>query len=193
MDLSKDIYLSHLLHQVIEEAKDIGIPVSPRIRSRVKINGRVRGRFGGCKKEKRGILSYYTIEISSFLLDEAKKENFSAERVFKIRQILAHEILHTCRGCGNHGERWKDYARRMNSAYGYDIKRVSTYEEMGLKAPDNEEDVRYVIICEKCGMQIPRRRNSKFVQYPHLYRCRCGGSFRRANHGNRGDDAPGSD
>lgn len=179
MDFNKEEFLQYLLKEVIEEAKAVGIPISSRILPQVKINRRAKGRFGGCGKERKGLINVFRIEISGSLLDEAENDDYSDDRVFKIRQILAHEILHTCRGCSNHGERWKSYAEKMNYMYGYNIKRLTTYEEMGMDVPDGEEDLRYVLECEKCGIHVSRRRSSRFVQYPHLYRCGCGGSFRR--------------
>ena len=47
-------------------------------------------------------------------------------------QTLAHEVLHTCPGCRNHGALWKEYAARMNGAYGYAISRTGTCEALGV-------------------------------------------------------------
>ena len=68
-------------------------------------------------------VEYYHIEVSEFILGCDPE---------KIRGVLAHEILHTCKGCYNHGNMWKEYAAMMNSAYGYNIKRTSSNEEMGI-------------------------------------------------------------
>ena len=87
-------------------------------------------------------------------------------------QTLAHEVLHTCRGCANHGKRWKEYAQRMNRAYGYHISRTDTCQALGV--PDISR-VNYVLVCRSCGARIPRARRSKLVQHPEHYRCRCGG------------------
>ena len=91
-------------------------------------------------------------------------------------ETLAHELLHTCWGCGNHGKRWKTYAARMNAAYGYEIQRAATNEKMGV-APARE--VKYVIQCQRCGQRFERLRASQFTRRPEDYRCRCGGQLKR--------------
>lgn len=53
----------------------------------------------------------------------------------RVCQVLAHEILHTCRGCANHGLRWKDYAQRMNELYGYGVERTDSFEKLGAGGP----------------------------------------------------------
>ena len=93
-----------------------------------------------------------------------------------VMQTLAHEVLHTCYGCSNHGARWKGYAARMNAAYGYEIARTDSCEKLGV--PDTKK-VRYLLVCTKCGAQIRRSRRSPLVDHPERYRCRCGGALER--------------
>ncbi len=148
-----------LLKEVIAQAKAAGIPVSHAIRPHVTLNTRAVARFGCCAR--RG--ETYYIEISARL-------PAAGERV--VRETLAHEVLHTCRGCRNHGDRWKAYAARMSAAYGYQIARTGTWEAMGLP---NQKPVNYLLTCQQCGLEIPRTRASALVQHPERYRCRCGG------------------
>ena len=89
-----------------------------------------------------------------------------------VRETLAHEVLHTCRGCKDHGPRWKGYADKMNAAYGYHISRTGTWEALGL--PD-QKPVNHLVVCERCGQEFKRARASNLVQHPERYRCRCGG------------------
>ena len=111
--------LNRNLKEVIKQAQDINIPVPADICEQVDINPRPKKRYGCCRL-KDGV---YHIEVSEFILgcDHGK-----------IRGVLAHEVLHTCKGCYNHGDIWKKYAAMMNSAYGYNIKRTSSNEEMGI-------------------------------------------------------------
>ncbi len=111
--------LNRNLKEVIKQAQDIGIPVPADICEQVDINPRPKKRYGCCRL-KKGV---YHIEVSEFIL------NCDPD---KIRGVIAHEVLHTCRGCYNHGDMWKRYAAMMNSAYGYNIKRTSSNEEMGI-------------------------------------------------------------
>ena len=111
--------LNRNLKEVIKQAQDINIPVPADICEQVEINSRPKKRYGCCRL-KNGV---YHIEVSEFILGCDPE---------KIRGVLAHEILHTCKGCYNHGNMWKEYAAMMNSAYGYNIKRTSSNEEMGI-------------------------------------------------------------
>lgn len=148
-----------LLKTVIQQAKRINIPVSDRISPHVAVNKRAVRRFGCCKKENGG----YTVELSEMLIDAPEKS---------CMQTIAHELIHTCPGCMNHGETFKKYAEKMNREYGYDISRTNTKEDMGVK---EKAPCRYLIICQKCGKKIERIKRSPLVDDPSAYRCRCGG------------------
>ena len=108
-----------LLARAVEQARALGIPVSARISPRVAVNRRAVTRFGCCIR--RG--GEYVIELSERLLEAEERA---------CMQTLAHEVLHTCPGCRNHGALWKEYAARMNGAYGYAISRTGTCEALGV-------------------------------------------------------------
>lgn len=167
-------YINNLYQEVIEEAKNLNLPISNKIRNNIIINKRAKSRFGCCKKIKKGLTETFEIELSHRLLE--------CETVF-IKQTLAHELLHTCPGCDNHGEQWKKYAFKMNQAYGYNIKRTDTAEQLGIKEDASVKRTplkeNYVLVCKNCGIQICRTRMSNVVKYPSSYRCRCGGKLER--------------
>ena len=158
--------LNNLLQDVIAECKAIKLPVSNYIEPEVLINRRAKKRFGACKKTAKG----FVIELSSFMLD--------ANPAY-IKNILAHEVLHTCRDCQNHGKKWKIAAQNMNATYGYHITTTSTYEKMGLEKPqeDQQKKYNYMIQCQRCGMTIYRQRKSKLITHTSHYRCKCGGKL----------------
>ena len=156
-----------LLKRAISEAKASGIPVSKRLSTQIRKNTRAKKRLAACKKKGKD----FYIEINEKLLSGKISEE-------KIREILAHEVLHTCRGCFDHGEKWKAYARRMNEDWGYHISRTARFEDLGLKEPETKEPFRYIIRCEKCGKEIKRRRRSRLVTRTRDYRCLCGGKLR---------------
>ncbi len=162
--------VDRLLERVIAQARALGIPVSRSIVPQVRLNSRATGRFGCCIR-KNGV---YTIELSSRLLEAEERA---------VMQTLAHEVLHTCWGCANHGPRWKGYAARMNAACGWDIARTDSCEKLGV--PDTAK-VRYVLVCSRCGAQIKRSRRSALVEHPERYRCRCGGTLTLAGPGDAG-------
>lgn len=151
------------LRQVLSQAAALKIPVSGRIDPHVRINSRAVNRFGCCKYEN-GI---YYIEVALRVAAGPEKS---------CREVLAHEALHTCYGCRNHGKRWREYARRMGEAYGYEIRRTSTNERLGVT---EERPCRYVLQCEKCGMEFRRFRASPLVRAPGKYRCKCGGALKQ--------------
>lgn len=153
--------LAKLLERVICQARAVGVPVSPAIEPEVWVNYRAQNRFGCCKRAG----GRYTIELSWRLLTAEEQA---------VCQVLAHEVLHSCPGCANHGERWKDYAGRMNRAYGYAIARTDSFE--GLHVAD-ERKARYVVRCTQCGRVLLRLRKSPLTEYPERYRCVCGGRF----------------
>ena len=152
-----------LLVRVADQARALGIPVSERICPHVAVNRRAVGRFGCCVKAGQG----YRIELSARLLEAGEEACL---------QTLAHEVLHTCPGCRDHGKLWKSYAARMNAAYGYTIARTSTCEELGV---EDTRKIRYRLVCGRCGREFLRTRRSPLVDHPERYRCTCGGKIQR--------------
>lgn len=150
-----------LLTEVMEEARRLGIPFSAEIDPKVVINRRAATRFGCCKLQK----GRYTIEVAETVARGPEKS---------CREVLAHELLHTCRGCRNHGVRWKGYAERMNGAYGYEIHRVTTPVSLGVQGM---REPKYMLKCRECGAEFPRFRASALTRHPERYRCRCGGTL----------------
>lgn len=150
-----------LLQEVITEARKANIPVSNNINPIISINTRAKCRLGLCKRNGDS----FDIEISAFL--EQAGEN-------AIKQILAHEILHTCPNCMNHGRTWKYYAMKMNMDYGYDIERTDSCANLGIVSPKERN---YVIQCQKCGREEIRERASKVTKNIDKYRCKCGGKL----------------
>lgn len=161
--------IDKLLKEVLTEAETLHIPHSERINRHVIINERAKSRFGCCRR----IGAEYVIEIAATVL-------LCEDKV--IKQILAHEILHTCDGCYNHSPLWKLYAIKMNQEYGYNIQRTCSGEELGIPEEyisKRERQVNFRLKCTACGAVFERQRNSKLVSSPHLYRCKCGGTLKR--------------
>lgn len=150
-----------LLQEVLSQASALHIPVSPALCPHISINRRATTRFGCCVQQGGG----FVIELSHRLL--------TAE-CSACCQILAHEILHTCPDCRNHGAVWKHYAAQMNAAYGYRIARTATCEALGIQA---EKPVRHLLVCDQCGLEFKRSKASRLVTQPQRYRCKCGGKL----------------
>ena len=80
--------LDALLAQVIAQARALGIPVSGRIDPHVRLNARAKKRFGCCIGS---VKSGFVIELAAALPAAGRQTCL---------QTLAHEVLHTCTGCG---------------------------------------------------------------------------------------------
>ena len=152
-----------LMQEVAAELWEADIPVSEQIDPQVRVNRRAKKRYGSCiRKGKR-----FVIELSAYLED-------AEEPV--VRTVLAHELLHTCPGCLNHGVRWKSYAERLRVRYGYEIARTASY---GVLPETEPKTPQYMLQCQSCGAVIPRQKMSKLIRAPWRYRCKCGGKLKR--------------
>lgn len=147
----------------MEEVKAVGI-VPGKIVS-VTVNTRAKKRWGQCKRMKNGT---YSINISSSLMQDNVK-------IEAVKNTMAHEILHTVRGCMNHGPAWQAVADRMNKAYPdiYNIKRTTSPEEKGLESVGRvrNEEYKCMLVCQKCGSKYYYKRESKAVKNYQNYRC----------------------
>ncbi len=153
-----------LMREVADQARRLDIPISKQIEPHVKINRRAVNRLGCCRRQGGG----YVIELAARVA-EGEEES--------CRETLAHELLHTCPGCQNHGGLWKEYARQMNKVYGYNIRRVAAE---GTTESIQPRPFKYIVRCEECGTEIGRYRASPLTRHPERYRCRCGGRLKPA-------------
>ena len=152
-----------LLRAVMAQAAALAIPFSPHLDPHVVLNARAATRFGCCKYRA----GRYTIEVARRVADGPEAS---------CRETLAHELLHTCPRCRDHGALWQGYARKMNAAYGYRIARTATDEALGVAA---QREPKYILTCADCGATFPRLRASPHTDHPERYRCKCGGTLTR--------------
>lgn len=152
-----------LMRKVAEQARGLGIPISGQIGGHVLLNRRAVNRLGCCRRQGGG----YVIELAARVAEGTEESCL---------ETLAHELLHTCPGCQNHGALWKRYAKQMNEAYGYNIQRVAAEGTAGGVLP---RPFKYLFRCEKCGAELGRYRASPLTRHPEGYRCRCGGRLHR--------------
>lgn len=131
----------------------------------------------GCVYNRRTRRYYYNfvIDVSSILL----QDDFPAAGM---KQTILHELLHACAPGDGHGYLWKEYADRINAAYGYHIQRLAGAEETAAfnRGVGEAHPWKYILKCEKCGYEVRRRRISRLVQHPEWYTHKgCGGRFER--------------
>lgn len=156
------MYLANeLLKVAIEEIRAVGIEVPETIEPSVRIITGSR-KWGNC----RNVDGRFTISLNESLL--------TGDDMKSAMQTLAHEVLHTCDGCMNHGSLWKSYANRVNQRYGYNISRTNSASSLGVEVKS-----KYLVQCDDCGAKIRRDRMSKVVSNYDSYVCKCGGSLSR--------------
>lgn len=153
---------NQLLQEGIKQVIEAGIEPG-NIDPNVTVNTRAKTRFGQCRKVPYGKYDYQ-ININALLLGADKK---------KAMNTMVHEILHTVKGCMNHGALWKSHANTMNNKFGYDISRTSSYEKVGIERPK----YKYIVKCKSCGIEIGRQKKSKLITQISRYKCRCGGKL----------------
>ena len=144
--------------ECMQELRSIGIEYG--CVSEWHINTRAKKRWGQCKALGHG---YYSINISVRLLADDIDD-------IATKTTILHELLHTCKGCMNHGKEWQRLADKVNRAYGYNIKRCTSCEEKGIEKED-EPEAKYIIGCPCCGTKWEYVRMTKAVQNPRRYLC----------------------
>ena len=171
--------LDFLKDECIEELENLNIPIADDIY--FKIRQDLSSSFATCIRRTNWLNgSYeYEIEINKSLIEMYLNKTIS-EKV--VKDTIVHELLHTIKGCMNHGKLWKTYAKIVNSVYGYNIQRCSSYKEMGITDSnllDTLKNTRYKLECKQCGQVISRNRMCDVIRYYDRYKCRCGGKFKR--------------
>lgn len=133
----------------------------------VTVNNRLTRCWGKCWHKYDGT---HRIEISGRLMSEELDD-------LALMTTMIHEILHTVKGCNNHGVNWKNAAGKIMAKYPeYNITRCTSSEEKGI---DVMETYKYVLKCTKCGALHGSTRMSKSVKHPEFYRCKCKGELIR--------------
>lgn len=157
--MSKTQLLESIYRVVLTDCDSLKIPYTKEVP--IVINSRAKRRHGCCKKKD----GKFIIEISEFVLDYPVDE---------IKNVVAHEIIHTCYGCFNHKKKFKSYGEKLKPL-GYNI--TTTYK--GEEKTPAEIEARYMVVCQNCGEVIYRMKRSPLVTHPQKYRCsKCKGKFK---------------
>lgn len=123
----------------------------------LKINDKAISRLGLCRRIKGE--ECFEIEISKFILDDRDL----------VKEVMYHELLHTVEGCMNHGEEWKELARRVNEMYGMNIK-CTTRASEGMRR-ERKKRAKYEVSCVKCAVDWLYMRRTKAFKNPELFIC----------------------
>ena len=147
--------LQRLYDETLKDIQALDIPYG--IIRKVSVDMGNNKRWGQCRIIKRSPEEVlFSITISKKVLAD-NLDDMAA------KNTIAHEILHTVRGCFNHGAMWKRYAKLLNSAFGYDIKRTTNSDEKGIAIEDAMVNAKYIITCTGCGVKTPYYRKSSIV------------------------------
>lgn len=159
-----------------KELRDINVPI--RKVEKITFNDRITSTIGRCAHGSKK--NTFKIEITSKMkgFDEKGGEYLKA-----LKEVIIHELIHTCDGAFNHGYLFKHYAFSANCHYGYNIQRTSDYRHLGVgkSEEDRKKAVRFAVRCTQCGALIERTRETKVIMHPERYRCRCGGALVRVD------------
>lgn len=102
----------------------------------------------------------FTIEVCERLLQDDIP-------LKSVKDIIAHEILHTCKNCFNHGKLWKEKAEILKAKKGYHVERTTKNMDLGNYKPQ----YKYSIRCRNCGNVFYRRRQSDIIKNPQKHQC----------------------
>lgn len=135
------------------------------------INTRAKCRLGQCRAVAGEL---FNINISEAVLKDDIDNQIALD-------VIMHELLHTVKGCFNHGVKWKKYAEYINwKLPQYNIRRVATKGDIALIIERKEPVYKFILRCTKCGQEIKRQKETKVVINYKRYRCgKCGGKLER--------------
>lgn len=159
--------------EIIKECDAVGIVPGNIVE--VKLNSRAKSRWGLCRGKLNPMSgkTEYTIEIGEWMADDKYPDEL-------IRNTIAHEVLHSCDGCMNHGAKWHRYAEIMNSRYGYKIQTYVSKEEQLVRNEIEVVEYKYKFRCDKCGHEFGKHRMCGLVRNPSNYHHSvCGGRIIR--------------
>ncbi len=111
------IDLNKMLNDIISDALNANIPISKYLVKEIYIDSSLINRFAECR--------IYWNKCEIYLFDKTLKA-----KPEYLKSIIAHELLHTCFLCADHGYWWGKYSAIMNEKYGYNIKVKYSWEEI---------------------------------------------------------------
>ena len=103
----KTSQLEHMYEVIQNDFKRLGIPCVSR--DKLILDFFSQRAWGQCKTLGGG---FFVIHINECLLGGHFKG---------LKNTLAHELLHTCPNCFNHGSLWKKYAKKANVLFFWKI------------------------------------------------------------------------
>lgn len=128
-----------LFHEVKNELKDI-VPYSQNISPSLGVL-RTKRTLGRCYS----MYGNFRISLSKYLFECSEE---------LIKNVIAHEIIHTVKGCFNHKTNFQYYANLVNFKLGYNIEVRNSNKEF-------QPPKKYKLTCVECGTVYYRDRLCK--------------------------------
>lgn len=135
-DLRK-IYLEY-----VAEMKAVDIPVQDEKIVEIKA-GDMNRYLGLCNDD--GYHNFTIVIRKDFLQDRCPFK--------ELKEIVIHELIHTCPRCFSHGKTWKKYAQIMNDAYGYSLLEGKDDDSIFHK----DKPILHRFVCPKCQICFDAR------------------------------------
>lgn len=168
--MDKEKIINEIFKKVYFDFIRINIPVSDSINPDVKLS-RAQRKWGSCKMSKKPNDYRFHISISENCFKEPDYIQF-------ISDTMAHELIHTVKGCFNHGAKFQSYARKA-AVLGYT---VNTTSKSSVEKTDDEKfnEAKHVLRCKSCGEIYYRFRFPKDPKYIDKIMCgRCRGRLEK--------------
>lgn len=147
--------LKKIYAEVIDDLESLDIPYGTV--TKVFVNTRAKSRWGRCSRTRGYNGTYtYTIQVSDRLLQDDLDD-------MALKDTLAHELIHTVKGCMNHGPEWKKWGDKL-SVYGYNIKRCTSSEEKGISREEIITQYKYEVICNGCDKRFYYNRKTNALK-----------------------------
>ena len=165
--ITVDLKILNYVEKAFYLLDECNIKYSDKIAS-ITINNRLKTSWGLCRKRVINGEKVFVIELNRYLFDGSDEA---------VMNTLLHELIHTCYNSFNHGKTWQRYAAKVNTKYGYHIKRTENCEANEVEP---QKIFKYFVKCKKCGNLIGKTRLCKVITNPERYRCaKCKGELER--------------
>lgn len=132
-----------VMQECIDEMKRIQIPI--RDDEIIKVEAADIEDLGWWQDD--GYWKNFIIQIRKDLLEEKCP-------MVVLKEVMIHELIHTCKRCWSHGKTFVKYAKMMDEAYGYHLMLIK--DEDSIYHP--EKPICQKFVCPKCGARYNSRK-----------------------------------
>ena len=113
------INLDNILMATIADATSVGFPVSQKLHPKIVVDKNRYDRVGACYRYR--FPERYEIHVSDAV---------RGAKLNEIKNIIAHEVLHTTFLTMDHNCFWQIYKNKMNDMFGYNIQISYSWDEI---------------------------------------------------------------